>query len=142
MEICIFITTSGIKINKTSGSLDKKETRNVLTHKDDYFSQRHIKYYQNWLAASPPPHAFNYLSTNLYFIFIFVFLGPHLQHMEVPRLEVKSQLLLPAYITATAMWDPSCICKLHHSSWLHQILNPLSDARNWTRNLMVTSQVC
>ena len=30
------------------------------------------------------------------------FLGPHLQHMEVPRLGVKLELQLPAYTTATA----------------------------------------
>ena len=39
-------------------------------------------------------------------IFVFVFLGPHLWHMEVPRLGVKSELELPAYTsdpTATAM---------------------------------------
>ena len=48
-------------------------------------------------------------------IFFFSFLGPHLQHMEIPRLEVKSELQLPAYTTATATWDPSCICDLHHS---------------------------
>ena len=29
--------------------------------------------------------------------------------MEVPRLGVKSELQLPAYTTATAMWDLSCI---------------------------------
>ena len=32
---------------------------------------------------------------------------PHLQHMEVPGLGVKSQLRLLAYATATATWDPS-----------------------------------
>ena len=32
----------------------------------------------------------------------FVFLGPHPQHMEVPRLEVESELQLPAYTTANA----------------------------------------
>ena len=34
------------------------------------------------------------------------FLGPHLQHMEVPRLEVELELYLLAYATATAMRDP------------------------------------
>ena len=29
------------------------------------------------------------------------FLGLHLQHMEVPRLGVESELQLPAYATAT-----------------------------------------
>ena len=32
-------------------------------------------------------------------------------------------------------------CKLHHSSWQCQILNPLSKARDQTRNLTVPSQV-
>ena len=40
-----------------------------------------------------------------------LFLGPHLQHVEVPRLGVESelQLLAIATATATAMWDPSGI---------------------------------
>ena len=62
--------------------------------------------------------------------------------MEVPRLGVKSEPQLPAYPTATAMPDPSCICDLHHSSWQHQILNPLSDAWDQTRNLMFPSRIC
>ena len=61
--------------------------------------------------------------------------------MEVPRLRVESELLLPAYATATAMRDPSHICGLHHSSWQHQILNPLTEARDQTHILMDTSQV-
>ena len=40
---------------------------------------------------------------NRYFFF---FLGLHLQHMEVPRLQVKSELQLPAYTRATATPDP------------------------------------
>ena len=58
-----------------------------------------------------------------------IFLGPHPQHVEVPRLGVESELELLAYATATAAWDPSLICDLHHSSWQSQILNPLSKAR-------------
>ena len=55
--------------------------------------------------------------------------------MEVPRLGVQSELQLLA--TATAMPEPSCIFDLHHSSQQHQILNPLSKARERTHNLMV-----
>ena len=44
------------------------------------------------------------------------------------------------YPTARAMQDPSCLCDLHHRSWQWRILNPLSEARDWTR--MVTSLVC
>ena len=39
----------------------------------------------------------------------FFFLGPHLQHKEVPRLGVESELQLPAYTTATATPDLSHI---------------------------------
>ena len=38
---------------------------------------------------------------------------------------VESPLELPAYATATATPDPSCICNLCHSSWQRQILDPL-----------------
>ena len=61
--------------------------------------------------------------------------------MEVPRLGVKSQLQLLTYTTAIATWDPSRICDLHHSLWQHQILNPLSEARDQTRILMDTSHI-
>ena len=56
--------------------------------------------------------------------------------MKVPRLGVESELQLPAYAAATAMWDPSCICDLHRSSWQCQILDPLSQARDQTCVLM------
>ena len=62
----------------------------------------------------------------------FIFLGPYPQHMEVPRLGVYSELQLPAYTTATDTPDPSRICDLHHSSWQHQIFNPLSEAKDQT----------
>ena len=39
----------------------------------------------------------------LLFFISFCFLGPYLKHIEVPRIEVKSELQLPAYTTATAM---------------------------------------
>ena len=32
-------------------------------------------------------------------------------------------------------------CGLHNSSWQHQILNLLSEARDWTCNLLVPSQI-
>ena len=61
--------------------------------------------------------------------------------MEVPRLRVESELQLPAYTTATAMWDLSLFCDVHHSTWQHQVLNPLSKARDQTHNLMVPSWI-
>ena len=70
-----------------------------------------------------------------------VFLGPHLQHMEVPRLGVKSKLQLPAYTTAEAMPDPRHFCKLYKSSQQCWVLNPLSKARDETHTLMDASWV-
>ena len=61
--------------------------------------------------------------------------------MEVPRLGVQSELLLPAYTTATATWDPSRICDLHRSSRQRPILKPLIEARGQIRNLMAPSQI-
>ena len=60
---------------------------------------------------------------NSILFYFFGFFGLHPWHMEVPRLGVQSELQLLAYITATAMPDPSCICDLHHSSQQCQILN-------------------
>ena len=57
------------------------------------------------------------------------FLGPHLKHMEVPRLGVKSKLQLPTTATATATPDLSLAFNLHPSSQQHWILSPLSKAR-------------
>jgi len=71
-----------------------------------------------------------------FFFCLLSFLGLPPWHMEVPRLGVKLELLLPAYTRATAMPDLSHVCDLHHSSWYHRILNPLSKARDRTLNLM------
>ena len=63
------------------------------------------------------------------------------QHMEVPMRGVRPELQLPAYTTATATQDLSRVCDLRHSSRQCQIPNPLSEARDPTRNLMVPSQI-
>ena len=83
---------------------------------------------------SLPP--FHLLSLFLFFIFL-----PHLQYMEVPKLGVQLELQLPAYTTATAMPNPSCICNLHWSLWQHGILNPLREARDRIHILTDTSWV-
>ena len=46
---------------------------------------------------------------NLQIFFFSFFLEPRLQHTEVPRLWVEWELQLPAYATAIAMPDPSCV---------------------------------
>ena len=80
-----------------------------------------------------------WMSKQKYYLltYLFIFLGPHLWYMEVPRLGVESELQLPAYATATTMQDPSHICNLHYSSWQRRILNPPSEARDWTHVLWI-----
>ena len=75
------------------------------------------------------------------FLCCFVFLGPQLWHMEVPRLGVEQEPQLLAYATATATPDPSHVDGLYHSSRQHWILNPLSKARGRTCVLMDTGWV-
>ena len=75
---------------------------------------------------------------------LFSFPGPHLWYMEVYSPAVESEMQLLAYAIATAMPDPSHICKLccslrQHwilemeptSSWLLcQVFNPLTHKGN------------
>ena len=74
--------------------------------------------------------------------FSFFFLGLYLQDMEVPRPGVELEPQLLATATATAMWDPSRVCVLYHSSQQCWILNPPRKARDRTCILMDTSGVC
>ena len=88
---------------------------------------------------TPPSLRHDSGNSTFYKLFLGSFLlllGPLLQHMEVPRLGGLIRAI------ATSLWDPSHICDLHHSSWQYQILNPLSEARDRTRNLMVPSWIC
>ena len=74
-------------------------------------------------------------------VLFFVFLGPHLWYMEIPKLVVKSELQLPTFTTAPAMPDLSHNRDLHRSLQQHQILNPLNKVMDRTRVLMDISQV-
>ena len=70
-----------------------------------------------------------FYSPSDHFFFFFHFM-PAVKHMEVPRLGIKSELQLQAYVTDTVMPDPSHVCDLCHSLWQHEILNPLTEARD------------
>ena len=84
----------------------------------------------------------NRCSISFFLSFLFFgFLGPHLRHIEVSKLGGELEIQLLAYATATATQDPSHVYDLYHSSWQRQILNPLSNARDRTWNLMVPSQI-
>ena len=96
----------------------------------------------------------NDLHLFIYFYSIFIFLGPHLWHTEVPRLGVASATYTTVQGNAGSLihWAPpvafgssrsrGCIFETHHSPRQHQILNPPIEARDWTLDLMDTSQVC
>ena len=77
------------------------------------------------------------------FAYLFIFLGPHLGHMEIPRLEVKSRAAAACLRHSHSNSNPgseSCLaCDLHHSSQQCRILNPLSEARDQIHILMDTS---
>ena len=49
------------------------------------------------------------------FFFFFCFLQQYMQHMEVPRLGVESELQLLTHTTATAIQHLIPICDPHHS---------------------------
>ena len=59
--------------------------------------------------------------------------------MEVLGLGIELELQPPACATATP--DLSHVCDLPHSSRQCRILNPLSEARDGTRRLMVPSRI-
>ena len=63
------------------------------------------------------------------FFFFLVFLGPYLQHMEVPRPGVELELQMSAYTTATATQDLSCICKT--GSLAHWARPGIEPASSW-----------
>ena len=74
-----------------------------------------------------------------FFFFWFLLLPP--QHMAVPSLGVQLELQLLAYTRATATQDLSHVYDLYNSSGQCQVFNPLSEARDWTLNLMSPTQI-
>ena len=82
---------------------------------------------------------------SFFFFFFWHFRAVPTAYRQVPRLGGETEVQLLVYTIATVMPDPSCICKLHHSSWQcsrqRQILNPLSKPRDRTCVLMDASQI-
>ena len=87
---------------------------------DKYILKMQLNYYQTGSYTDR-------YQNNIIYLFIFVFLELHPWHMEVPRLGAESELQLPAYVTAAAMQDSSCICNLLHSS------GNTTSLTHWTR---------
>ena len=62
-------------------------------------------------------------------IFFFLFVATPTAYVSS---QARGQIRLPAYTTATATPDLSCVYNLHRSSWQWGILNPLSEAEDQT----------
>ena len=73
--------------------------------------------------------------------FVFCLFRPTPMAYGSSQATVELELQLLAYTTASEMLDLSHVCDLHHSSWQHWILNPLSMARDQTGNLLVPSWI-
>ena len=104
-----------------------------LAISDDFFFNMCPLLYHPFLLislrlVSPPLCLFIYL----------LFLRLNLGHMEVPSLEVKLELQLSAYTTATATLCLSHNCSLRCNLQQYQILNLLSEARDRTHILVDT----
>ena len=76
-----------------------------------------------------------------FFFLLLLFLGMHPWHMEIPRLGGRTGATAASLHHTHGNTDLSSVGGLHHSSRQRQILHPLSRARDWTRNLMGTSQI-
>ena len=72
----------------------------------------------------------------------FSFLGLHLCHMEGSQARGPIRAATGSPCHSHTRSDPSCVCDLHHRSWQHRILNPLSGVRDRTSILMDASWVC
>ena len=70
-----------------------------------------------------------------FFFLLFCFLGPPLRHMEVPKSELQPQP------EQRGIWAASVTYTTAHSN-IGPLFNPLSKARDRTRILMDTSQIC
>ena len=81
------------------------------------------------------------LATN-YFFFFFFFLLFRASHTAHGGSQARGRIRAAAASYSHSTTDPSSFCDLHHSSWQHWTLNPLSKARDLTCNLMVPSQIC
>ena len=118
-------------------------------------SSLHLELLKDWLWARVPssPNKLKLRAPTLQFFFFHLtqvclffclfssFWRGHPWHLEVPRLQVESELQLPACTTATATLDPSRICDLCCISWQHRILNPMMEARDQTGILMDAGQI-
>ena len=84
----------------------------------------------------------NTVQLPFFFFFFGLFKGSTRSIWRVPGQRSNQSCKLLAYVRATATPDPSHVCDLHHSLRQGRILNPLSEARDQTCNLMIPRWIC
>jgi len=92
---------------------------------------------RSWSLSCRPPVI---LWFTLTFFFFFLFRAAPVTYGS-SQARSWMELQLPATATATATWDQSHVCNVHHGSWHHWILKPLSRARDQTQVLTDTSWI-
>ena len=90
---------------------------------------------------------YNFLYSSVFSLYLFIYLFIYFVRATPAAYgssQARGQIGVAAahYTTATATWDPSCVCDLYHSSQQYKIIYPLSEARDQTRILMDTSKIC
>ena len=98
------------------GWMDKEDMTHLHAHTHTH-THTHIYIYTQWNTTQPLKRM--KFCHGWIWRFLGVFLGPHLWHMEVPRLGMESELQLPADTTATTMPDPNHVCDRHCSLRQH-----------------------
>ena len=135
-----------VKRKKKNRTVVKEEGRDQRLKKSFYYSRRNLNIHtaeqgkSEEMTEEQDSERGTWKQGRILFLFLIsVFSELHLQHIEVPRLGVESELQPLAYAIATS--DPSHICNLYHSSQQHRILNPLRDVRDQTCVLVVSSHI-
>ena len=121
---------------------------NVLHNRHFYYKSPVLRSWTcNILVSNYHKKSYNHFNNENFLNFIFTCFWPLCLFRAASAAQGGSQargwteLQLPAHATAPATLDPSQVCNLHHSSRPHWILNPLSKARDWICNLMVSSWI-
>ena len=105
-------------------------TEQFVFHCLDYVLSQVVEIIKCYRWSCPQPIPLFIFKKNYFFYFYFLLFQGHTSGIwKFPGQVVKLQLPLLACTRATAKWDPSHVCDLHHSSWQCQILTPLNEAR-------------
>ena len=84
---------------------------------------------------------YNCMSQFLSFFFLFFFLLFRATLVAHGGSQARGQIRAKVACLCHGHSNAGSLTYIHYSFWQHQILNPLSEVRDWTQNLMITSQI-